>query len=133
MISFAFHKLGRTTIPLALAFAVSSPLLGGCGAGPQQKQDRGFFTSGNREADQRADQRMAKSEQLKGTGGSGGGGGGGAAASKADAQRPLYERLGAEKGLTAIVDDFTARALADPRVNWQRTGVTRGGFTIHRN
>jgi hemoglobin len=25
------------------------------------------------------------------------------------------------------------RALADPRVNWERKGVTRGGFSIHRN
>jgi hemoglobin len=33
----------------------------------------------------------------------------------------------------AIVDDFTARAMADPRVNWKRVGVTRGGFNFKRN
>jgi hemoglobin len=26
------------------------------------------------------------------------------------------------------VDDFTVRALADPRVNWERKGVKRGGL-----
>jgi hemoglobin len=32
--------------------------------------------------------------------------------------------------MNAIVDDFVNRALADPRVNWERKGV-RGGTFIH--
>jgi len=39
----------------------------GCGGGTHQKQNRDFFTSGSREADQRASQRMAKEEQLTGS------------------------------------------------------------------
>ena len=41
---------------------------------------------------------------------------------------PLFERLGGEKGVTAIVDDFTARVLEDPRVDWQRKGVKNTGL-----
>jgi hypothetical protein len=33
----------------------------------------------------------------------------------------------ANKVSLLIVEDFTARALADPRVNWERKGVKRGG------
>jgi hemoglobin len=40
----------------------------------------------------------------------------------------LFERLGGEPGITAIVDDFTQRALEDPRVNWERKGIKRGGL-----
>src|SRR5436189_209555 len=42
-------------------------LIAGCG-GPDKKNDD-FFTSGNRDADQRAEQRVAKTEQLRGEGG----------------------------------------------------------------
>lgn len=101
------------------------------GCGSTDRKDDEFFTSGNREADQRAEQRIAKDQQNKGDGE---GRGGGAAAEKAQAEKKsLYERLGGEKGLTAIVDDFVARAMADPRVNWERKGVKRGGFSLHRN
>ena len=40
----------------------------------------------------------------------------------------LFERLGGEQGITAIVEDFTARALEDPRVDWDRKGTKRSGF-----
>src|SRR5947199_50798 len=40
----------------------------GCRSGNPQKQNREFFTSGSREADQRASQTMAKHEQLTGSG-----------------------------------------------------------------
>src|SRR4051794_3988243 len=42
-------------------------LVCGCGGG-QKKRDHGFFTSGDKEADQRADQRMAQTEQIRGSG-----------------------------------------------------------------
>jgi hemoglobin len=54
-------------------------------------------------------------------------------AAQAENKMSLFERLGGERGITAIVEDFTPRALQDPRVNWARNGVTRGGFWIHRN
>src|SRR3954471_15874581 len=102
----------------------------GCGGKAASQKSTDFFTSGDREADQRADQRMAKSEQLKGQGQTKKVGG------KDDPQvneKPsLYERLGGEQGLTAITDDFIARALADPRVNWERKGVKQGGFSLSR-
>jgi len=38
----------------------------------------------------------------------------------------LFDRLGAEPGVSNIVADFVPRALQDPRVNWQRKGVEAG-------
>jgi hemoglobin len=89
-----------------------------CGCGSDQRKDRDFFTSGSREADQRADQRMAKEQQLRGEGPD---------TTSATAKKTLYDRLGGEKGINALVDDFVARALADPRVNFERKGVKSGG------
>jgi len=37
-------------------------------------------------------------------------------------EKSLYERLGGEAAITAVVDDFTARAAADPKVNFFRDG-----------
>jgi truncated hemoglobin YjbI len=87
-----------------------------CGGGP--KKERDFFTSGSREADQRAEQHMAKADQLRGkdTG------------KEAPAKLSLYDRLGGETGVRTIVDDFVARVMADPQVNWERKGVTTGGL-----
>jgi hemoglobin len=114
----------------------------GCANRDAQKRDD-FFTSGSNEADQRAEQRIAKDEQLKGeketakdnktSSAKKEGGGGNSAEQKAPAKTTLYDRLGGERGLTAIVDDFTTRVLADPRVNWERKGVTRGGLSFKRN
>jgi hemoglobin len=143
-----FHAAAWT----ALSLGVSAVLIAsvGCrGRTPAQKANREFFTSGSREADQRASQRMAKEEQLAGSGeGSGDKGakkavvtktgaesGSGDATNKAaqvEGKLGLFDRLGGEKGITAIVEDFTPRAMEDPRVNWQRKGVTRGGISIHR-
>src|SRR5205823_7966682 len=91
----------------------------------------------SRKADQRASQKMAKSEQLSGSGeGAGEKGvkkgpkaaaGGTADAVVAEKKTSLFDRLGGEKGLTGIVDDFTPRLLEDPRVNWDRMGVKSGG------
>jgi hemoglobin len=109
--------------------------LTGCGAGGQKGEEKDFFTSGNREADQRADQRMARAQQLKGEGSGSGD------EEKSDEKKTpqalkdaaLFDRLGGTEGITAIIDDFTPRALNDPRVNWQRHGVKKGGLSFSRN
>ena len=98
----------------------------GCRSGTEEKKKDEFFTSGSREADQRATQRIAKDQQIAGTTKDDAKGGTGA--SQEERKLTLFERLGGEAGVSAIVDDFTARALEDPRVNWQRTGVKRGGL-----
>ena len=45
----------------------------------------------------------------------------------------LFDRLGGEHGITAIVEDFTPRVLQDPRVNWERKGVKRGFFLFRKS
>src|SRR5436305_2662110 len=122
--------------------------LSGCHKSPAQKANTNFFTSGSREADQRASQRMAQSEQLAGTGeGSGEKGVKKAKVKKAEGNEStpsptgttnvaaqatnklsLFQRLGGEAGISNLVSDFTQRAMDDPRVNWTRQGVTRGGL-----
>jgi hemoglobin len=105
----------------------------GCrgGAGKPQQQD--FFTSGSREADQRAVQRMAKEKQLASDEDQKNvkeakPGDDDAEAARVKGKMTLFERLGSQDGIAAIVDDFTQRALEDPRVNWQRQDAERGGF-----
>src|SRR5207244_6716712 len=110
----------------------------GCGTGKAAKQKEDFFTSGSREADQRASQRMAKEQQLTGSGQGAGekdvkkakpsGDAGTNRAAQAEGKMALFDRLGGEQGLNRIVDDFTPRALQDPRVNWQRKEGKRGGL-----
>src|SRR5215212_7550530 len=98
---------------VAIAIVLSAVAVG-CGGG-QEKKDRDFSTSGSREADQRADQRMAQARQLEGGGGSEdkkktdkpGSGTAGADTAK----KSLYERLGGEARINEIVDDFVTRAL----------------------
>jgi len=128
---------------LSLAFVLS--MATGCGGGKAQKKNTDFFTSGSREADQRASQRMAKEEQLSGTGeGSGEKNlkkaqttetnifvNGTNRAAQAESKLSLFDRLGGEAGVSNIVADFTPRALQDPRVNWPRRDVKQGGFSIH--
>jgi hemoglobin len=41
---------------------------------------------------------------------------------RAMADKSLYERLGGEPAITAVVDDFVGRAAADPKVNFTRDG-----------
>ena len=134
-----------TTLLLLALLAAAS----GCRSKPQAKH-QDFFTSGSREADQRASQRMAKEEQLADSGEGAGEKGvkkvsaanastngttSGATnkAVRATEKMALCDRLGGEQGLSKIVDDFTQRALQDPRINWQRKGVKRGGLSIHRD
>ncbi len=105
----------------------------GCGGDAQQKKDKEFFTSGNREADQRADQRMAQKEELTGDSANSDGRVTKSQAVLADSKKALYDRLGGSVGINLIVNDFVTRALADPRVNLDRKDIKRGGFSIHHN
>src|SRR5688572_24773569 len=104
----------------ASILALASLLLVACARGRDSEKDESgeFHTSGSREADQRAEQRVSKEEQLRGEGEGG---------EKPKLRAPLYERLGAEAGIRSIVDDFVERVIADPRANWERKGVKRGG------
>src|SRR5215208_3732021 len=38
-------------------------------------------------------------------------------------EKPLYERLGGEKGIAKIVDEWMGRSLNNPRVNFARRGT----------
>jgi hemoglobin len=106
-------------------------ILSGCGSPGSEKKDD-FFTSGSREADQRATQRMAKAEQLEDSGDrarrSGDADDPMGGAEQVEGKVSLYDRLGGEEGLTRLVDDFIPRLLQDPRVNWQREGVQKRGL-----
>src|SRR3954469_21422630 len=118
MKSESMKMIGKRTAAASavlLAFAVA----GGCAE--KQKQDRGFFTSGNRDADQRAEQRVAKDEQMNpkqnksgdapaDKNGGGGSGGGlfssgddkrdkNTGAAKAPEKESLFARLGSEAGV----------------------------------
>jgi hemoglobin len=127
MNSILMKNMGNREIKIfALTLLVPLLLLSGCGG--NQKQNKDFYTSGNPEADERADQRMSQAEQLKGQGE-----GPGDTSTLLNAKRSLYDRLGGTKGLEAIADDFVTRAMADPRVNWDRRGVIQGGLSIHHD
>jgi hemoglobin len=136
---------GSSAITGSLLLVIA--LASGCGGGTAQKQNRDFFTSGSREADQRASQRMAKAEELSGSGeGTGEKGvkkakpnasgnassvGGTNTGAHAEGKLALFDRLGGEAGISNLVADFMPRALQDPRVNWSRNDVKRGGFSVH--
>ena len=122
--------MNRTSHALILVVLLPAFFAIGC-ANDDAKTRDDFFTSGSSEADQRAEQRIAKDEQLKGEGEAKKDNKPGAD-QKAQGKKPLYDRLGGEQGVTAIVDDFVTRVLADPRVNWERKGVTRGGMSLNR-
>jgi hemoglobin len=142
-------KITRLPVSLiSLALLTSVLLFIGCGGGAKQKQNKEFFTSGSREADQRASQRMAQQEQLSGSGeGSGEKGvkkakseksplsptGATNKAAQVEGKLALFDRLGGETGMVAIIEDFLPRAMQDPRVNWPRKGVKRGGFSLGRH
>lgn len=92
-------------------------LLTACATDPTVADD--FYTSGSRDADQRAEQRISRTQQMRGE-----------TDSDRDApgvKRSLWERLGGEAGVRKVVDDFVDRVLADPRANWARRGVSHGG------
>jgi hemoglobin len=144
MVTSRIHKTWRaggwSRWLICMGFAAALGLVTGCGGGTTQKQNRNFFTSGSREADQRASQRMAKAEQLSGSGegsgekekkGKGARGGSGDATAVAPEKTSLFDRLGGEQGIDAIIEDFLPRVLQDPRVDWERKTVKRGGLFHH--
>ena len=98
-------------------------LLSGCSF-KTGKENQDFFTSGNPAADLRASQQVTRSSKDTAKDQAG----------QAEDRRALFDRLGGTAGLTAIVDDFTPRVMQDPRVNWARHGVHKGGlFSSNRN
>jgi hemoglobin len=87
------------------AFIAAAALAGGCfGNGNGTSGDAA--SSGDPEADRRAGLTIGKDSAA------------------ANDRRTLYERLGGESKITALVDDLTARVIADPRVNFERKNVT---------
>jgi len=137
----------RVVLACAASVLLASPI--GCGSAKIGEKKDDFFTSGSREADQRASQTMAKHKQLTGSGE----GAGEKGVKKAEPAKPsgndsssatnkpaqvegkmaLFDRLGGEPGISNIVVDLLPRVLNDPRVNWERTGVTRNRFSFRRN
>jgi hemoglobin len=77
--------------------------LSACGSGGDESR---LPSSGNPEADRRADLRVG-AEDDKGN----------------KEGKTLYDRIGGTPMITAIVDDMTTRVLADPRVNFERKNV----------
>lgn len=140
---FMKTKLHQITTPVRrvtiLFLLVALTAAFGCHTQAKKEQNKEFFTSGSREADQRASQRMAKEEQLQGSGEGAGEKNVKKAEKKSDAEGKgaqaegklsLFDRLGGEQGITAIVDDATPRLLQDPRVNFQRNGAKNGKFSL---
>src|SRR5262245_19066721 len=82
----------------------------GCGMG------RGAETasSGDPEANRRAEMRIGSEGE------------GGGLLGQDKAPRTLYERLGGERTIAALVDDITERVMNDPRVNFERHSVSKG-------
>ncbi len=48
-------------------------------------------------------------------------------------ERSLYERLGGQPAITAVVDEFVARAASNPKVNFTRKGHANGWDAAPRN
>jgi hemoglobin len=74
-----------------------------------EKSETDVPSSGNPEADRRAELQVEPEKDKE---------------NQDKKARTLYDRLGGEQGIAAIVDDMTTRVLADPRVNFERQNVT---------
>jgi hemoglobin len=82
----------------------------GCGMGRGSEG----ASSGDPEANRRAEMRIGSEGESSGVLG------------KEKPARTLYERLGGEKTIVALVDDVTERVMNDPRVNFERHQVSKG-------
>jgi hemoglobin len=109
-----------TSLVATRSLALAALLLAACSGDQGLRRPDEFHTSGSREADQRAEQRILKDEQMRDAGAEEGAG--------AHKPVPLYERLGGDSGVRQIVSDFVDRVLVDPRANWKRTSVKSGGI-----
>lgn len=87
-------------------FACVSLLLALAACSSDGDREASVPTSGDPEADRRADLRVGAEDGKENKEG-----------------KTLYDRIGGEPVLTAIVDDMTTRVLADPRVNFERKDV----------
>ena len=115
----------RASACLLLAAALVMAV--GC-SGTSKKKTENYFTSGSRAADLRGSQDVSQEEKSGGTTKAG------EDSTKGKPKQPLYDRLGGEHGIAAVVEEFTVRVLQDPRVNWDREGVKHGGlFTRHKS
>ena len=117
------------THPAAMLLLLPATLLlAGCLAGGDAAEapaDNEFATSGSPAADQRAEQQMAKVAKVDETTEANEESAEGLALDPA-AAKSLHARLGGDRGVGVIVDDFLPRLLADPRVNLQRYGLEDG-------
>ena len=121
----AWQSQGRRCAIWTAALAlVAGGVVSGCIFAGKKKQTQPFFTSGSANANQRASQYMAKKHQLGATSG----GSESSDTAVSSNRLTLYERLGAQVGISNIVADFLPRAIDDPRVNWDRQGAGGGGF-----
>jgi hemoglobin len=135
------HRVIRIWNGAAIAMVLVA-VATGCGSAKSGKKKDEFFTSGSREADQRASQTMARNEQLTGEGEGAGekgkkkksesvGDNGTNKAAQVEGKLALFERLGSEAGISNIISDFLPRVLQDPRVNWERKGAGERNSWFH--
>ena len=102
----------RITRIMNIALLAGLVTLAGCAFGGNNN-DGDLSTSGDPEADHRAEQRVGSDGDKD---------------DKQAAPRTLYDRLGGEDGIAKIVDEMTKRVIADPRVNFERRDVREGWF-----
>jgi hemoglobin len=93
----------RNRVRVSAVVGILLTVLAGCGGGGE----RDLPSSGDPEADRRAEMRVGAD-----TGGE-----------DAKTKKTLFDRLGGSAGIAALVHDFTARTISDPRVNFQRIDV----------
>lgn len=122
----------RSTPSTCGTLLIATLLATGCASGGPAEKDKTFSTSGSRAADQRADQRMAKEQQIKGGEDEGKKKEADDGAVVAPAKKTLFESLGGQDGVAKVIDDFVNRINADPQVNFTRKGVKVGGLSFSR-
>jgi hemoglobin len=95
-----WRRFAQRYVPIVLI------LVAGCAA----RRESDVAASGDPEADQRAEQRVGAKDS----------------GNAKTHERTLYERLGGAETISALVDDFVARSIADPRVNFERRNLPTG-------
>src|SRR5206468_3945903 len=108
------EHLRRAAVRFAAGMLVMV-VVSGCGLGRSEERDQA--SSGDPEADQRAEMRVGSDEGKNKDG--------------KQAARTLYERIGGQRTIEALVDDMTSRVMADPRVNFARQDVKTSWVGTH--